>query len=401
MILKYLNHQIEEIQNSKVLRIYGLFLVAVHFLTFYFWNHSIAYDFYLSESAGSLCWSFLDQCTSWRFPNSTTAMVALYSYLALAIVTFVGMIRGHLRLGYFGLLALYLIKYGLLLIDYRLMGNYHYMPFIIGAVFLFFPRKEIFIKVLIATFYCAAGLLKLRNLEWMTGGAIYDVETWPSWLVVIACSAVIYLEVALSWFLLGRRHWFTWAVFACFILFHASSWYWVGYYYPLTMSCLLPIFPLSWILEERQAQSVTPQQRTHWALVTAVLAFWVAQFYPLLLSRDAAVTGEGRVLSLNMYDARVECDHVILAEYKDRYEEFGSEGDAGALRIRCEPYIYFSRAKAACDSLKADPDFKNIRLSLMVRRQTDSEFKEIVNIKDFCTGNYQFNSLGRNEWIRW
>ncbi len=401
MILNYLNRQIEEIQQSRVLRTYGFFLVVVHFLTFYFWNHNVAFDFYMNTAPSPLCWSFMEDCSFWRFPNRTAAMVSLWAYLGLAVVTFVLMWQGRLRAAYFGLLALFLVKYGLLLIDYRLMGNYHYMPFIIGAVFLFFPRKEIFIKVLIVTFYCAAGLLKLRNLEWMTGGAIYDVGSWPSWLVVIACSAVIYLEVGLSWFLLGRRSWMSWTVFGFFVLFHASSWYWVGYYYPTTMSCLLPIFPLSWLWGEASGKVLVEKRQTHWALVVVVLIFWAAQFYPLLLSKDAAVTGEGRVLSLNMYDARVECDHILIAEYKDRYEEFASGLQPSAMRIRCEPYLYFSRAKAACESLKDQPDFKNVRLSLMVRRQTDAEFKEIVNIKDFCTGNYKFNSFGRNEWIQW
>lgn len=399
MIAKYLNRQIEEIQQSRILQIYGLFLVAVHFLTFLFWNHNVAFDFYLSKSAGPLCWSFFEDCSFWRFANRSMAVAALWGYLALAIGTFVVMWRGRFKIAFYGLLALFLIKYALLLIDYRLMGNYHYMPFIIGFVFLFFPRKEVFIKVLIVTFYCAAGLLKLRNMEWLTGGAIGEVGNWPSWLVVIACAAVIYLEVALSWFLLGRRSWMSWTVFGFYILFHAASWYWVGYFYPLTMACLLPIFPLGWLYEKKQSSA--NYIGTHWGLVLAVLLFWIAQFYPLLLSNDSAVTGEGRVLSLNMYDARVECDHVMIAEFKDRFEEFGFEGSPGALRIRCEPYVYFARAKAACESLKSQPDFKDVRLSLMVRRQTDTEFKEIVNIKNFCSGNYKYNSFSRNEWIQW
>jgi hypothetical protein len=400
MIMNYINRQIAEIESSRVLKLYGFFLIAIHFLTFHFWNHDAAYNFYLSQGPSQLCWSFFDTCTTWRFPNATAAMVALHVYLALAVATFVVLWKGKVRWAYFGLMALYLIKYGLLLIDYRLMGNYHYMPFIIGTVFLLFPRKELVMKVLIATFYCAAGLLKLRNMEWMTGGAIYDVGGWPSWLVVLACSSVIYLEVGLSWFLLGRRSWMAWTVFGFYVLFHISSWYWVGYYYPMTMFCLLPIFPLGWIFEKEQA-ATQEVRTTHWGLIATVLAFWAAQFYPLLLSKDAAVSGEGRVLSLNMYDARMDCEHMMIAQYKDRYEEFSSEGDAGALRIRCEPYVYFKRAKAACETLKKDPEFKDIRWSLAVRRQTDPQYQEIVNIKDFCTGNYSYNSLGRNEWIQW
>src|SRR5690606_26596368 len=61
----------------------------------------------------------------------------------------------------------------LLVADYRFMGNYHYMPFLVSTVFLFIPQKKTTILYTIVIFYISAGLLKL-DTEWLSGSALLE-----------------------------------------------------------------------------------------------------------------------------------------------------------------------------------------------------------------------------------
>ena len=169
--------------------------------------------------------------------------------------------------------------------DYRFMGNYHYMPFLVSFMFLFIPQKLFFIPLLLVCFYFFAGLLKVSNLDWLTGLAFPENLDFPLFfnenIKLILCFYVVCLEIIGVWclvfiqtnckgkellntFAFFRRKTATkkirsrniktiWKIMIYFqlILFHALSYFIVGYFYPLIMFCLLSLFFFIFILNEK------------------------------------------------------------------------------------------------------------------------------------------------------
>jgi hypothetical protein len=71
---------------------------------------------------------------------------------------------------------------------------------------------------------------------------------------------------------------------------------------------------------------------------------------PRAFPGDSAVTGEGRVFPLHMFDALVECEATItyhLADGRTRADPL-DETKRTPHRSRCDPMIYFDMAKNEC-----------------------------------------------------
>ena len=161
-------------------------------------------------------------------------------------------------------------------------------------------------------FYFWAGTLKL-NWEWVSGGALYR----PLWLltgpaVVAACAYVVVLELVIVWGLLSRRSWIFWSSLAQVLLFHVMSFAVVGWFYPLLMFALLAIFPLARCIPGAPPEPASASassggacrgRRSRWRS-----RFSLVQLTTHLYPGDTAITGEGRLFALHMFDARVVCE---------------------------------------------------------------------------------------------
>src|SRR5262245_34888964 len=104
------------------------------------------------------------------------------------------------------------------------MGNYHYMPFVIAAVYLVWPSPERVLAYVLVAFYVSAGVLKV-NPEWLSGAAMID-KTWlTGHMLEYGCAYVVVLELVLVFGLLSRRPWLRHVTLAQLVLFHAYSWH--------------------------------------------------------------------------------------------------------------------------------------------------------------------------------
>src|SRR5262249_35413174 len=146
---------------------------------------------------------------------------------------------------YAALVLVNALKLAIMLLDYRLRMNQHYMGFFATFAYLFVPGKRDALRVLVTLFYFWAGTLKL-NWEWISGAGLYR-PMWPFSAagVGVAGVYVIVLELGVAWGLLANRAWFFWGRFAQFLVSHALSWQFVGFFYPLLIFAILTIFPLS------------------------------------------------------------------------------------------------------------------------------------------------------------
>jgi hypothetical protein len=253
-------------------------------------------------------------------------------------------------------------------------------------------------------------VLKL-DWDWLSGASLYGQERlwFPQWLVPVSCVYVLVLEMALIWGLYSRRNWVFSGTLAQLFLFHLTSWSIVGFFYPTLMFCILAILPLTRLLHPPREWVTVPwrdpgARRLRSASVMALFGFF--QLVPHAFPGDTAVTGEGRVFALHMFDALIECE----AHITYRLDDSGSRQDTldqtkrMPHRSRCDPLIYFAIAKNQCAHIEAQGAKPGgaVDLDLMLRskRTTAPEYHAVIDIANFCASDPRYNIFRHNAWIR-
>lgn len=364
-----------------------------------------------SGSPFPLCWPFFENCQAYRFWTPGQLQVFLYGFLCLAFVS-AGLFcfKKHLKTAWVSLLALNLIKLTLFWQSYKLMGNYHFMAFLAGFAYLLVPNKVQTLKFLIVGFYVSAGLIKFES-EWFSSAAMPQhwikfgppvwIEKWG--LMPVSSAYAVLLEMVIVFGLLSRNKWIFWSTFAQFIWFHVFSWFFVGFFYPCVMSCLLMIYPLDFLRRRQGGTTMSPLFPKQARLISySYLAVYVfLQLWPKVLPGDTALTSEGRMAALNMFDSNSRCHSMILAHFSGKTLDL-SEGRNSlgmSVRIGCEPHVYLSRAKQWCREFNGDPEFKGVSLNLIARRSNSESYTALVDLDDVCSDSIQYNALLPNDWV--
>ncbi|PYM95559.1 MAG: hypothetical protein DME04_04420 [Candidatus Rokuibacteriota bacterium] len=389
-IAGYFRAQIAEIERDDALRWYGAALVFLHVVTYLYWiDQRVA--LFLHAQAEPICWPLAPDCHALRVLPLAGVTLLLRAYFAAAV-------------GVGVLIAVNVLKLAVMLLDYRLRMNQHYMAFAATFVYLLVPGKRQALRVLITLFYFWAGTLKL-NWEWISGGGLYR-PMWPfsGVGVVIACAYVIVLELIVTWGLLAKRAWIFWAAFAQFLLFHALSWQVVGFFYPLLMFAILAIFPLSRAVAPTDppggllAALWTGRARPS-VYVTAV-GFSLLQLAPYTFPGDHALTGEGRLYALHMFDARPLCEGWAELRHPDGTTTRRDLKLRLDTRIACDPIVFFNRARNLCRQREAGlVAFQDLDLFLSARRATDEQMRRVIATTGFCARRERYDPFRHNAWI--
>jgi hypothetical protein len=225
-IVGFFPAQIAEIERDRALRWYGVAMAFLHVVTYLYWvDQRIAA--FVGAGAEPICWPLVPECGALRILSPAGVALALRAYFALAVGT--GLLFASRRLvpwAYASLVLVNALKLAIMLLDYRLRMNQHYMGFFATFAYLSVPAKRDGLRVLVTLFYFWAGTLKL-NWEWISGAGLYR-PMWPfsGVGVVVACAYVIVLELVVASGLLARRAWIFWAAF----------------FYPLLMFAILRSF---------------------------------------------------------------------------------------------------------------------------------------------------------------
>lgn len=255
------------------------------------------------------------------------------------------------------------------------------------------------------SFYFWAGVPKL-DIEWLSGAALYNKnKLWiPEALVRTSCVYVVVLEVVVVFGLYARGKWMFWATLGQLLLFHIYSWPIVGFYYPMLMFGLASIFPLVRLLDSPahwlDARALAaPRLRMAAAALLGGFAF--TQFLPMAFPGDAAITGEGRLFALNMFDARVVCQGSTTFHLADgRTRKMPLSNRRYSKRIACDPVLYFSMARNECRRLDSrKPKTIDLDLHLKSRRTTDPDLRDVIDIPSFCRSGVSYDMWRPNDWI--
>lgn len=390
-----------EISKSKSLRAYGAMLSLTHILTIYQWYFDKDFAINILERFYPACWPFFESCYKLRPLNSMFLDIYFYTYLAVAIgslFTF-SFISKFSQKGIFFLSVSLFMKSLVSISDYRFMGNFHYMCYFVHFAYIFLPYRKQLLPLLLVSFYVGASLVKF-NSQWISGEALLKPTFLSGTFLKVACVYVIFLELLLSPLIIWGSKKIRYLVFIQLVIFHLFSWHIVGYLYPLMMLLLLSIFPLLWINKEFQDLNFSFVKIIKAKpLVTFLAFFWLAQTGPLWFKGDSAQTGEGRIFSLNMLDAKIDCEDFSFLKYKNKTVEVSDFNFDEGYRIGCDPLLRLALAKHHCRERSKDPNFLDMDFEFFSQKKESAPFKKIISFINFCNSQPTYTMFHENSWI--
>lgn len=401
LLVTYLIRQVGEIASTPALRWYGAAIALTNALTALYWLlGDISPAVVLSPSQVPICWPFWENCYNarWLSPVGIDAVVLLLFGSALLNAAIFLRVRWT-GFGYWALIVLAALRFAVVAQDFRLTLNHHYMSLWVTLVFAFIPNKIRNSYLLLVLFYVWAGILKLYpGSDWLSGAAFYGRRPFgiPEALVPLACGYVILLETIGSFLLLAKSNKLFLFGFGQFVLFHIASWWVVGYFYPCLMFLLLSIMPVVRVGRWHQSFSAGLRSSTSIGLVAT---FSAAQLLPAFYPGNSALTGEGRIFALNMFDAPVVCRGFIIPRSgAEAGREIPLRAPLLNTRVWCDPIVYFNLAHSRCRERSTNgPDFD---LVLLARRIRDPKPRRVVNVESFCTARLTYSVWSHNSWIR-
>jgi hypothetical protein len=258
------------------------------------------------------------------------------------------------------------------------------------------------LQYLMVGFYFFAGLLKL-NQEWLSGRALYGITPIgvPPSLVPLSCVYVVALELLLVFGIWARSRVIFCGVLVQLVMFHIASWSVVGFLYPTMMLALLSIFPLTrWaspVEHERASLRLLLAGKDLPRTYGVLAGFAALQLVPHLFPGSSALTGEGRMFALHMFDAPVECQATAQSHGPAR-SVVTLHSPRTPERVRCDPLLVFQIARRLCDqpSLRKH-DFD---LSLKSWRAGERKKHTIIAVPQFCAAGIQYRLWRHNDWIQ-
>lgn len=371
-----------EIARHRNLSIYGAVLSLLHVWTWISWSPLRSNSFNRLATEIPICWSYFPSCDEWRPLVLHYLSLVAGIYLLLGLLSAVSFAAKKTKIAYWIFLLAGVVKWIIISIDYHFMGNYHYMHLAACLFFLFVPGKSAAIKKLIVGFYLGAGLLKFGP-SWLSGTALLRPPVISGAILDWALAYVVVLETIFAPLLLCRDRRLFYFAFVQILIFHLFSWHIVDSFYPITMFGLLSIFVIPNKTEER------PHRR--WISNAALGLFAALQLIPLFLFPESSLTGEGRILALNMLDASTTCNNRIYFRSANRFESLGPVRTG--VRIRCDPAVQIALIRRKCRELKdsAHPDFD---FYFWTRRLSDKDYKLVVARRSVCARPLRMNFLG-------
>jgi hypothetical protein len=396
---RFFGARLDEVRSDTALRLFGAALALANVVTFVQWKFHNGVPLMVGRGRDSLCWPFWENCHAYALPVAVIN-AGLWLYLLLGLAAAGCFLSRRVTTGYWLLLLVNAMRVLVMLQDYRLRANHHYMLNCMVLVYLFLPYTREMLRHMIVSIYFWAGVLKLDS-DWLSGATLYSQDKlwFPRALVPAACIYVVILEMGMIWGLYSRRAWLFWGTVAQLALFHYTSWAIVGFWYPTLMTCLLSILPLARLLPppSNAVAAIRAQRRRAFTLAGSVAVIFAAfQMVPRAFPGDTAITGEGRMFALHMFDALIECEATMTHHLAggDRVE-VRPESRKFPHRSRCDPLVYYAIARNAC-ARSPGADFD---LSLRSKRNSSVDYTQVINVRNFCATQPRYTLWRHNGWI--
>lgn len=388
-----LTRQIRIIQDSRPLQYLGAAFACVHIVIFLSGIITLWWiPYFLSSDSVPICPAFFENCYQYRLSFETWKWL-WYGYGILAFLGPALFLLKKIRSAYFLLLLLVVFEIFVTFADYRIWYSHFYISSVVVLPFLFFADKPRLSAMTLALCYWWAGMLKL-NHWWLSGEVLQKAwKIFPQWLPLQA-SFVVFMELFLVWLLFSKRPKVFWPTFGVFVLFHLFSWHIVGFFYPLVMFCVLPVFLVNYRWQASARKGFL--RLTSLIFLATLSALQIPAYFQ---NENAYMYGGGRMFySLHMFHRRVVCR--MEASYLDNGEK--KKIDLAAVvgyvapRLACEPLVSFDVAKYLCRKQNFPSPLRVEHWSKFDGQEKD---RQIYAIDDFCHQQIKYHFWGKNSWI--
>lgn len=390
---------LQELNKNEFLKWVGIIFCLEHLLTIFFWSTERPLHLILTNPTFRICWPHWESCQylSW---NNESVRALLILYLALALFSIILWIAKSYRAAILGTISTLALKNFIIVQDYRLGGNYHYIPTLLCLAFLFLPNRTRSLPFFFWMIYFTAGILKL-DTQWLSGAAINE-RLFPPIIIQIGVWYVLVLEIIFSFFIFSKNRNLFWFFFTQIFIFHLFSWHLTRFFYPSVMLLMLAILILlreietpSWSIKDVKKFF---RQRPVAIAVSIFVFLQLPQYY---LPGKAALTGQGRSFALIMYDGRTDCQpHLSVWRRNQVKEELPLTAPWLITRIKCDPIIYKQLAERVCQWSQKDDGVEQIDLHLPIKYENETEYRSIVSVNDICNKKLSYSNFFPNYWIR-
>jgi hypothetical protein len=394
---------LREIDRDPAIRAYAAVLAALQALTAVSWfgYRNIAT---LVTGDDCVCWPLWPACDRIRpYLSPGGVRTAVVAYMALGLIAAGLFLARRTAAALATLAGTVLLGAALYALDYRLRQNQTYMLSWVVLALLLSPEKAKVLQALVALLYFWAGTLKF-NREWTSGAALYAKPLLvPEALVPASCVYVLVLETVLVWGLFSRSGWVRATVYAQLLLFHAVSWGVVGYFYPLLMFGITAIYPLVWLYAPEETLTfarLRADGRALAAVGSVAAVFSALQLVPHVFPGDTALTGEGRLFALHMFDARTQCaGGATVRSASGPSSRVALINENLDQRTRCDPIVVMEAARRLCTLLAARSDV-TVDVAIDARRTSDpGPLRPLVRARDVCRSAAGYSPWRHNAWI--
>lgn len=373
----------EVVESSLILKL--LYYVFIFNSIFYFYTFD----------KDSVCWPHFQTCKNFIHFQGLPLSYDLHYFLIICFGLLIYgsylFYRRYYNLGLILLLIIFIIRvYFTFFGDYN-SGNFNYYDVYLLFIYLFLPKKELFLKITFVFFYFLSSSIKLDEsfilAKYFTslqlGAPIFD-KNW----VIFFSNLVIIMQMIGSWFLFSKNKTLRTAVYAYFTVFHLYSGLLVGYRYIITsIPFLLILFNDNFGNNKNYDVRKELKYDRYKNIPGFIFMFFLlfSQTIPYLIPGNHKQTLEGNNYGFYMFEANYQC----ISEIKNRGKVIKNHLSNDA-RNRCDPYTILQKNKYLC--LQYD------ELSWRVKSSVNGgPFFVIVDVPNLCDLSYA--PFIKNKWI--
>ncbi len=374
----------KEVNNSTILKIiYYIFIL-----------NSII--FFFDFETNSLCWPHFQNCkdflsfTSLPFSyNLNYFTVYMFGWLIAGTVFFY---KKEYSLAWLSLFFVFIFRVYFTFFDNYNSGNFNYYDIYLMFIYLFLPKKELFLKVTFVWLYFLSSTIKLDEsfilAKYFTtlklGAPIFD-----NYSIVILSNVVILMQMVGAWFLFSKNQKIRTLVYIYMTVFHFYSGFLVGYRYIITsVPFLIILFNKEFHSNYDIKSELNNESKKNIPGILFLFFLLILQTTPYTLEGNHKITLEGNNYGLYMFEANHQCKSEVWLDNKVIKTDYSNDA-----RSRCDPYVYLKKYKYLCGTYKN----KKIQWSL-ISSINGGAFYEIVRTEDLC--NLEYKPFTKNNWIK-
>ena len=372
-----------EIKDSAMLQmIYYIFIF-----------NSIIYFF--SFKIPETCWPHFQSCKSifniLPLPFSYDLNYFLVSIYVLLVYGTFYMYKKDYKKALLILTLIFIVRFYFAFFGDYNSGNFNYYDVYLMFIYLFIPKKELFLRVGFIYFYFLASTIKLdasfisaKYFTTLTLGAPF----FNNIAIVIFSNLVIIMQMVGVWFIFSDNKKYRMIAYVYMTIFHFYSGLIVGYRYIITSIPFLMVLFNEKIFERYDVfKNLYIEKNKNTLGLFFLFALLCLQLLPYTISGNHKVTLEGNNYGFYMFEANHQCKSILTQNGKNIKTEYSNDA-----RNRCDPYTYLFKYKNLCINNNEKINWE------LVSSLNGEPFYEIVNESDMCALSYK--PFVKNTWIK-